>query len=225
MTTDKKITVCLTSCNRFNLLQQTLDSFFQLNIYPIEKFLITEDSGNTDMQSKILSNYGDKVELIFNSVNLGPYKSIDNMYKQVNTEYIFHCEDDWKFFNNINFMNESVDILEERADLHQVWLRPINTLFDWVEPNILNTKNNIKYRIMKNPHCGDWCGFSHNPGLRRKSDYDKMFPNGFSEFIIPNQKIVFTEHNCNKHADKQGYRAAVLINHACDHIGHGQSTY
>src|SRR5271166_2504486 len=97
---NKEITLCLTSCNRFDLLQQTLDSFFSLNTHPINRFLITEDSGNVEMQKKILDNYGSKVELIFNAVNKGPYHSIDYMYSQVKTDYIFHCEDDWIFQGN-----------------------------------------------------------------------------------------------------------------------------
>lgn len=219
------ITVCLTSCNRFNLLKETLDTFFSTNSYPIERFIITEDSGNLEMKNKILNSYGDKIELIFNEKNLGLYKSIDNMYNVVNTEYIFHCEDDWKFFNNRNFMQQSLDILETQQNIHQVWLRSTQSISSWVIPQSYYTVKNTEYRMMQIPHCGDWCGFSHNPGLRRKSDYVSMFPNGYSEFIIPDKSIVFTEHNCNLHAMKQGYRAAILMQEACDHIGHGQSTY
>lgn len=218
-----KITVCLTSCNRFDLLQITLNSFLEINKYPIEKIIITEDSTNLDMKEKILSIYGDKIELIFNPTNLGPYKSIDNMYKLVNTEYIFHTEDDWKFDNNPFFIQESVDILEERKDIHQVWIRK-DAQPDWIEDAIHKTSTNVSYKMLKVPHCGDWCGFSHNPGLRRKSDYLNMFPNGFAEFILPDQRAVFTEHNCNLHAMKFGYRAAILTNTSCVHIGGGRST-
>lgn len=219
----EKITVCLTSCNRFDLLQITLDSFFNLNNYPIHKFLITEDSGRPEMQQEILSKYGGKVKVIFNPVNLGIYKSIDNMYQEADTEYLFHCEDDWRFDENPNFIRDSLSILEERQDIHQVWIRK-DAQPDWIEPGFAVTKLGIPYQMMKAQHCGDWCGFSHNPGLRRKSDYLRMFPNGFAEFILPNQKAVMTEHNCNLHAAKQGYRAATLTNPTCVHIGDGRST-
>ena len=79
--------------------------------------------------------------------------------------------------------------------------------------------------MVKADHGGGWCGFSGNPGLRRKSDYMKMFPNGLAEFIVPNKPIVLTEHNCNLNAGKQGYRAAILMNDACHHIGYGKSTH
>lgn len=217
------ITVCLTSCNRFDLLQITMDSFFKINNYPIKEFIINEDSGNISMRDNILSKYGDRVKLIFNPVNLGIYKSIDNIYNIVSSEYIFHCEDDWRFESNHNFMQDSLNILEEKKDIHQVWIRK-DAHPSWIEHNLYTTPSGTRYKMMKNPHCGDWCGFSHNPGLRRLSDYKKMFPNGFSEFILSNQKAVFTEHNCNLHAAKQGYRAAILENKTCVHIGDGRST-
>ena len=220
----KLITVCLTSCNRFDLLKKTLDSFFNLNSYPIERFIITEDSTNIAMKENILKEYADKIELIFNEVNLGAYKSIDNMYNLVNTEYIFHCEDDWLFSGNSNFIKESIDILEEKKDIHQVWLRGHNDIQYAIEPQILSLSNGFSYKMISSDHGGGWNGYSLNAGVKRLSDYSKMFPNGLSEFILKDKKSVFTEHNCMLNTKKFGYRAAILLNSACQHIGGGRST-
>ncbi len=216
----KDITFCLTSCNRFDLLQITLDSFFATNTHPIKKYIVIEDSGLPEMKDKILKKYGSKIELIFNDVNLGPYKSIDKLYAQVDTEYIFHSEDDWKFGNNPDFIKESLDILETNKNVNQVWVRK-DIDWSWIEPTTFGTVNYTKYKMVKCPHLGGWCGFSHNPGLRRKSDYTRIFPNGFAECILPNEKAVHTELACNIRAMNQGYRAATLINTACTHIGGG----
>jgi hypothetical protein len=217
------ISACLTSCNRFNLLERTLDSFFKLNTYPIQKFYIIEDSTKLEMKEKIISKYGDKVELIFNDINLGPYKSIDKVYNLIDTEYIFHCEDDWSFDSNPNFIKESISILEERKDIHQIWFRK-DADSSWIESNEQNV-NGVSFKMLKVPHCGDWNGFSLNPHVKRLSDYKLMFPNGYQEFILKDKSIVFTEHNCMRNADKFNYRAALLNNRCCQHIGHGQSTY
>jgi hypothetical protein len=218
-----KVTVCLTSCNRFDLLDRTLDNFFKVNTYPIDKFLITEDSTLLDMKNKIESKYGSRVELIFNETNLGLYKSIDNMYSLVNTEYIFHMEDDWIISGN-SFIADSLDILNDNKGVNQVWIRSITEFPNWVEPEIIVTKNNTKYKMMKKNHLGTWGGFSFNPGLRRKSDYIKMFPNGYSEFSKPNVFQGLGEYECNNHAMDQGYRAAILLNTKCVHIGGGRTT-
>jgi hypothetical protein len=175
------------------------------------------------MRDKIQKKYGSKVSIIFNEKNLGLYKSIDNMYKQVSTEYIFHSEDDWRFTTNPNFIRDSISILEERKDINQIWIRN-DIEKSWIEDELLTTENGIQYKMVKNNHFGGWCGFSHNPGVRRKSDYDRMFPEGYASFIIPDKPAVFTEHACNTHAMNNGYRAATLINTSCQHIGHGRTT-
>lgn len=217
------VTVCLASCNRFDLLQKTLDSFFSLNTYPITKFLITEDSTVIEMKDKILSKYGNKIELDFNPVNLGPFRTFDALYTKANTEYIFHCEDDWLFKGNPNFLGDSIAILEERKDIHQIWIRH-DIDQSWLEQEIIFTEKNIPFRKVRLNHLGEWSGFSGNPSLRRKSDYLTMFPNGYSQFIIPNTFGGLTELACNNHAKAQGYRAASLIHPSIRHLGHGRST-
>lgn len=220
----KPVTVCLTSCNRFDLLQKTLDIFFKLNKYPIDRFIITEDSADYNMKNKILSTYGNKVELIFNEKNLGLYKSIDNMYNSVNTEYIFHMEDDWIVGPHPNFIKDSMDILDERSDINQVWIRSISEFPQWIEPEINTTSTKVDYRLVMRNHLGSWSGFSFNPGLRRKSDYVKMFPNGYSYFADPNVFQGTPEFTCNNHAIIFDYRAAILTNSKCIHIGGGRTT-
>lgn len=231
----KAVTICMTSFNRFNLLKQTVNSLLKLNTYPIEKFIIIEDSAKPEMKNKILQEFGKSIELIYNDINISQVKSIDKMYNMVTTDYIFHTEEDYTYTGNANFIRDSVDILEERKDIHQVWVRYLEDFTrshgsvyakDLCEPQILRTVNNSEYKIIKSPYYA-WCGFSWNPGLRRTEDYHKMFPNGYSEFIIPGYEKsgVHSEAKCNEHAMKLGYRAAFLLNSACKNIGINQGSY
>lgn len=229
----KKVTVCITSYNRFELLKQTINSFLSLNTYPVSKIVVIEDSANIAMQNNIKKEFVDKIDLIFNDVNLGQIKSIDKMYSTVDTEYIFHSEDDYLYKGNANFIQDSIDILEDRKDVNQVWLRHLDNYVvshgaagvDQFEPETLETPNGIKYRMLKLPHCGNWCGFSFNPGLRRLADYKNLFPNGYQEHMNPGEPGVLSEFNCNAHAMKNGYRAALLVNGACLNMGQHVSTY
>ncbi len=209
------ITFCITSCNRFDLLERTIDSFLKLNKYPIKKYILNEDSGNTEIINKILNKYGNLFHIIRNPKNEGLLKSVDNLYKLVETEYIFHTEDDWYFQSNSNFITDSLEILENNKNIHQIWLRK-NIPNEWIEPKIIDNK----YQIIKYPHLGGWCGFSFNPGLRRKSDYLKMFPEGYNKHKISND-IGICELECNNIAALNGYRAAILTNPTCVHIGIG----
>lgn len=212
------ISLCVTSCNRWNLLQATLDSFLKLNKYPIRQYILHEDSGNIEMFEKIQKKYGGLFRLIRSESNIGLLKSIDNLYSLVETPYIFHLEDDWYFEGNPNFIEQSLEVLEN-PNIHQVWIRQ-GIPEDWLEKEDLGG-----YRMVKQSHFGDWCGFSFNPGLRRLSDYKRMFPNGYNALNTHGINSVLNEHECNQVASDQGYRAAILNNRVCRHLGEGKSTY
>ena len=111
----KEVTLVITSCGRFDLLEETLDSFFEYYTYPIKKIIITEDSTEGKKLERLISKYNDKnnnFKLIVNETRLGQLKSIDKAYSEVDTEYIFHCEDDWKFLKK-GFIEKSMELMEE----------------------------------------------------------------------------------------------------------------
>lgn len=227
----KTVTVCITSFNRFDLLKDTIDSFRKLNQYPITRFVVIEDSQNKDMHKKLKETYNDgSIDFIFNEENLGQIKSIDKMYATVDTDYIFHSEDDYQYIGNPNFIQDSMDILEEREDLNQVWLRHLANYvvshgengLKRFEPEVLKTASGVPYRMVKNN--GGWCGFSFNPGLRRLSDYKRLYPNGYAIYIQEGHGVL-SEFACSKHAAKNGYKAALLVNGACHNMGQYVSTY
>ena len=88
----------LTSCGRIDLLDKTLESFFQKNIYPFEDFFLVEDSVDQSVYNHIQKKNGVKsLPLIFNEKKRGQIQSIVDTYKKVKTPYIFHCEDDWVY--------------------------------------------------------------------------------------------------------------------------------
>lgn len=212
------ITVCLTSCNRWNLLQITIDSFLKLNKYPISRYIINEDSGNPEILEKIRANYGHLFEIHYNDQNQGLLQSVDKLYNLVETEFIMHLEDDWLFEGNPHFIQESLTILQQNPNIHQVWIR------NGIPDSWLERSNNKIYRMVKSPHLGVWTGFSFNPGVRRLSDYKKFFPNGMNEFRDINSTGK-SELNCNNKVAAEGYRAALLLKPACKHIGESNSTW
>lgn len=122
----QKITLVLTSCGRLDLLEKTLDSFFEFNTYPIHQFIITEDSTDQNIFDQCITlnkKYDNKLEFIFNKEKLGQTKSIDLAYSTIKTPYIFHLEDDWEFYKP-NFIEDSIKLLESRPDILQAWIRP-----------------------------------------------------------------------------------------------------
>ena len=119
----KEVSLVITSCGRFDLLKKTLDSFFEKNTYPIKKIIITEDSTEGEKLKKLLSKYENReFHIIINKERLGQLKSIDRAYKEVDTEYVFHCEDDWEFLKE-GFIEKSMEILEEDPKILLIGLR------------------------------------------------------------------------------------------------------
>lgn len=211
------ISFCITSCNRWELLEKTVDSFLKLNNFPIEKYLLNEDSTDVEIIHKILKKYGSLFHIIRTPKNEGLLKAVDNLYALVDTDYIFHTEDDWLYETNSHFIEESLNILKDRKDIHQVWIRK-DIPKEWIEK-----QNFGNYRLIHPSHLGGWCGFSWNPGLRRKKDYLDMFPEGFNKHRI-SKDIGISELECNNIAKAQGYRAAILTNPVCNHIGYNHAT-
>ena len=166
------VTVVLTSCNRPSELSPTLASFFKYNTYPIKKIIIIDDSGINNCINECLINIPADIErvVIYNEVNIGQIASIDKAYSLVDTEYIFHCEDDWEFYN-YGFIEKSMEILNKNKDICLVWLRAYKNGILLDNGHTINMDIIENYRIVNNNYLNTWMGFSFNPGLRRLSDY------------------------------------------------------
>lgn len=208
-----KITVVFTSCGRVDFLKITIDSFLKFNTYNIEKYIIIENSGDINVANDINNLFGnlDKFQIIINETNIGQVSSIDKAYSFVNTEYIFHCEDDWLFFE-YGFIEKSLSILRDRKDISNINLRVRFDGEKGSEHPILGpmkTKDDIIYYEYIQNYYGVWHGFSWNPGLRRLSDYQLIKP--YKQYI--------NEQGVNLVFKNLGYKAACLENFYCKHIG------
>lgn len=208
---NSNVTVVLTSCGRFPLLAATLSSFNAFNSYPIKKIIITEDTGNADIFNYIPESWSDHCEVILNNPKLGQIKSIDLAYSKVDTEYIFHCEDDWVFYRK-GFIEDSIAILENNPAILQVWLRDFKTDIEKHYPiHSLSHHQSIDHIGFSKLESTDnrWKGFSFNPGLRRTKDYLEIAP--FEQ--------VGHEAEISMKYFEMGKYAVVLDKAATEHIG------
>lgn len=203
----ENITVILTSCDRFDLLEKTLDSFFALNTYPIKAFHVNNDSVN-QIPFCLVKKYS---QITWHSgVKRGLSRSIDYLVSLVDTDYFFTMEDDWLFENNPNFIAESIEIMNETG-AHQVWIRKESDTPHEMGSDVWSY-NGIMYKII--PIWKGWCGFSFNPTVRYKKDWLEMFPNGIAntDEKVLNDRVV------------NSYKACILINHSIRHIGYSRHT-
>lgn len=214
----KEVTVVFTSCGRFHLLKDTFKSFMEKNTYPLKKVIIIENSGipeSKEIIEQMIKGFTN-VEVVVNDTNIGQVASIDKAYSLIDTEYIFHCEDDWLFFDG-GFIEKSIDVLEHDNKLVNTNVR---VRFDGERGSMhpieftKQTKNGTIYHEYQVNYLGEWHGFSWNPGLRRLSDYNLIKP--YSNYI--NEQGVG-----NKYKELE-FKSACLEKFYCKHIGHNSVT-
>ena len=191
-----KVSFVMTACGRPDLMEKTLDSFFKFNTYPIERYIITEDSMDPEVFKECerlnAKKYANKLEFVFNNPKLGQSKSIDLAYSMIDSEYVFHCEEDWEFYDD-EFIEQSLSILKADPQVLQAWIRPkTDRILNDIKPDIYEIAG-VKVRdvlpksfMVKGAGSNggdlivrDYMGFSWNPGLKRMSDY-KLLKNGYS---------------------------------------------
>lgn len=206
-----KVTFVLTSCKRFDLLEPTLRSFLKYNTYPIEEYIIIEDSPDIEKLNRVLKKFpGIKFKTLFNDPQLGQLRSIDKAYSFVKTEFIFHCEDDWLFYRH-GFIEKSFSIFLEKEKIINVWLREQNdTNQHPLESEVHQTADGVRYKYLKTGFQGGFHGFTFNPGLRRTKDYEliKPYANWPDEIDLSNE-----------YYHKYQFRGVILTEGYVKHLG------
>lgn len=203
-------TVALTSCGRFDLLERTLVSLLPRLEGPCERIIIGEDSGDRRIMEMATRFRSPPVDIIRNRFRLGIKRNIDRIYEKVETEWIFHCEDDWEFYR-AGFIRESFSIMQNDT-ISSVSLRDISDF----ESGFWNPAHDGDHYVSNQDVAGEFAGLQFNPGLRRMSDYLAIgpygnLPSGWSE-----------EADVSMAYSSAGKRMALLRSPAVRHIGDGR---
>jgi GT2 family glycosyltransferase len=121
---DKRITVVVTSCDRHDLLRQTLESLINTIDLPIFETIVIEDGSTPKPEWLGHGRFRElgNIRWLSNETRMGQIYSIGWAYSEVKTEYVFHCEDDWNFIEQ-GFLKLSMDILDAHPEVITVSLR------------------------------------------------------------------------------------------------------
>ena len=138
------VTAIFFSCRRLALLQESVQAFIKSNTYPIQEIIIVNDSGDKDIH-ELLRLYFPDFTLVCHPINFGLILSIDLGYKHVRTEYFFHCEDDWCCNGKGGFIEQSLDIMQSRPEIEEVWLADYNN--HPIEEVIYQADRRTPYRL------------------------------------------------------------------------------
>ena len=169
------VTICITSCGRFDLLTRTLDSFRRFN--PGGRTLLSEDSGDAAVIQAIAERYPD-IRILSGPERLGLMGSVDRLYAEVETPYIFHLEDDWEFDGPVAW-DAAIKALEECGDIANVCVRDFSEIRSKFRSRSRSRSiAGQEFRVMDASAHPEFFGWSTNPGLIRTDLYQRYAPFG-----------------------------------------------
>jgi hypothetical protein len=167
------ITCVLTSCGRWDLLVQSIDTF--LKYHEPGRFILVEDSADHAFAERIRARYS-AIEVILDDPRLGQHRAIDKAYGMVTTPYIVHLEDDWFFTGPMDVANAR-GVLDGDPTI-------VAVCFSVFRRYKLNhrihstrfTHNGRLYARMKPRAHRDWHGFSFYPSLLKRAFWEEYGP-------------------------------------------------
>jgi len=115
------ITFTITSCKRYDLFELTINSFLNCctDVDRIDKWFCVDDNSDPSDREKMQKNYP-FFEFYFKTpTEKGHPQSMNIIRQRVNTPYIFHMEDDWKFFVKKPYISMCVDVLCQSPQIGQ----------------------------------------------------------------------------------------------------------
>ena len=215
MNPNTNITLCVTSCDRHELLRATLESFFaQTDIQP-QQIVIYEDSA-TPMPEWMTAwewKRRQPFQWLSDGERKGQAYACARLIREIKHDWVFWLEDDWLFQKGSGpFIRESMAILDSIPEIIKVSLRGDT---GW---HPLEVSGHI--RIAQPYWRGVWGGWAWNPGLSRSSDVKALLPD-----LAPQigQDVLKHEEALSKKLLDEGRRIADLGRPIVTHIGGGRS--
>jgi len=234
-----EVTLVITACNRPENLLELLTSFFLHVQYPLRAVIVSEASGDKQVNAAARALFPFITELV--DRRKGQVDSIDDAYALVNSTYILHFEEDW-IVTRGGFIEPSILILERHANVSVVSLHvpSVDNDYQQVDPccELLGDRFSVGY-VKKDPWLG-WGYFSWGSGLRRLSDYvslgssykrfdhtwktnERLQIEAKQENIFVKKHFIHREWKINWLYKSKGFRVA-MFNDSLPYAYHNKST-
>jgi hypothetical protein len=168
---ESDITAFVLSCNRLEVLDQTLKSFLATKNLTV-KLVILDDSAAPGVFDTLVDRYGDIADVICFPRNRGQWWALDFLVSYCDTDYIFYIEDDWLFLES-GYLERSLNVLKNHRDIGTVDISG-RTLADqgYVthEPELTDGEFYYKRFWRVSDYHYHWYGWTGSPNLKRRDD-------------------------------------------------------
>lgn len=228
------ITFTITTCKRYDLFEKTINSFLNCctDLDKIDRWLCVDDNSDIDDKEKMKKNYPFFEFYFKTKEEKGHPQSMNIIRRMVSTPYIFHMEDDWKFFVRKPYISMCLDVLAQSAQIGQCLINR-NYAETEKDTNIVGgflqkTESGMRFYVHEHcqtnqqyaefnkkygsaPNCAYWPHFSFRPSLLRAVLWRVL-----GEF---NEKVSHFEQEYSQKYCLSGFSSAFLENIHCLHTG------
>lgn len=229
-----RVTLTITSCKRLDLFTQTINSFVNCckDIEQIDEWFCVDDNSSDQDRNAMQALYP-FINFYFKTpAEKGHPQSMNIIRDHVKTPYIFHMEDDWRFFNCRKYITECLEVIGQDEKIGQCLINK-NYAETPGDHNIKggyfkSTPNGLRYFIHEYCHtqseleefqkkygncmqCCYWPHFSFRPSLVRTSIWKEL-----GRF---NEQVSHFEMEYSYRYIEKGYKSAFLESVYCMHIG------
>jgi GR25 family glycosyltransferase involved in LPS biosynthesis/cephalosporin hydroxylase len=228
------VTFTITSCKRFDLFEKTINSFLNCctDLDRIDNWFCVDDNSSEEDREKMKEQYPFFEFYWKTPKEKGHPRSMNIIRDNVKTEFIFHMEDDWKFFAHRNYIGQCIDVIISNKTILQCLVNKnyaeISTDINIIGGLPAITKNGTPYYIHEHTpdekskkeftekygvvkSCAYWNHFSFRPSLIRRKVFDTLGPY--------NEDICHFEMDYSKRYVNAGYKSAFLDGIFSLHIG------
>ena len=93
------VTATMTTRKRYLNLTNSLGGFFNHNTYPLERFVVINDGEFTAGLSEVMKIFSNCTWIV-SGEHVGQVLALDMAYSLVETEWLYHCEDDYLYLDS-----------------------------------------------------------------------------------------------------------------------------
>lgn len=115
------LTLSITTCKRFELFEKTMNSILNcfVDIDKIDFWICVDDNSSEEDRKKMQELYPFFTFHFKSPEEKGHPQSMNIIREKVTTPYLFHLEDDWKFFERRTYITECLDVLSSNHMIGQ----------------------------------------------------------------------------------------------------------
>ena len=227
------VTFTITTCKRYDLFQDTMDSFLNccLDLDRIDRWICVDDNSSLEDREKMRKRYPFFTFIFKSRTQKGHPQSMNLLQNAVHTPYYFHIEDDWKFVAKRPYIGDCLAVLGADPKLGQCLINRNYTEIatDDIAGGFRHiTQSGLHYFVHEfartveekasffakygaRPQCAYWPHFSFRPSLVRSSVVREL---GSYDVNVSHFEMEYANRYYSA-----GWRSAFLEDMFCIHTG------